>query len=60
MKRKTLELIISDLIQCDIANSWKGGGDPADSPEIEDCLLEAKLAYTQALDRRVSTKEILT
>lgn len=60
MKRATLEMIVSNLINASISESWKGGGDPADIPEIDLALDDAKLAYIEALDRLVDTQELLT
>ena len=51
MKRKTLEFHIQELVDAEIAASWKGGGDPADIPYIEKELREAKENMVKILDR---------
>ena len=60
MKRTELEMIVSNLINASISEAWKGGGDPADIPEIELALDDAMLTYMGALDRLVAMKELLT
>lgn len=39
-----LKRLITDYRNAAIADSWKGGGDPADFPEIEKRLLDARKA----------------
>lgn len=39
-----LRELIADYRDAEIADSWKGGGDPADIPGIEADLREAKTA----------------
>lgn len=38
-----LERLIEAYVQAAIADSWKGGGDPADIPAIELDLIVAKI-----------------
>ena len=40
---------IRRLVKAEIANSWKGGGDPADTPAIEKELKLAKAALNRAI-----------
>lgn len=38
-----LERLIQLVVDAEVANSWKGGGDPADIPEIEAALTIARM-----------------
>lgn len=51
MTRKRLMHYIKQVIDTEIADSWKGGGDPRDEPEIEERLKKAHIALQKALDR---------
>lgn len=46
---KKLQRLIKNLVQAEIADSWKGGGDLADIPIIEAELLLAKSRLAQYL-----------
>lgn len=35
VNKEIFERLLEELIAAEIANSWKGGGDPEDIPEIE-------------------------
>lgn len=39
------------LINAEVEVAWKGGGDPADWPLIDEELVRAKKAYLRALER---------
>lgn len=41
--------LLQRLIDAEVADSWKGGGDPADIPEIEQELREARAAFEDCL-----------
>lgn len=46
---KAFDKTVKKLVQAEIANVWKGAGDPADIPAIERELREARKAYKVAL-----------
>lgn len=49
MKQRAVRLAVRRLIEAEVADSWKGGGDPADIPDIEDELIEARVQFEEAL-----------
>jgi len=42
---------VTRLIKAEIAASWKGGGDPADIPRIEQELNNARTNYNSKMER---------
>lgn len=54
---KPLDKAVKKLIQAEIANVWKGAGDPADIPFIERELRDARRSYRRALSGLESTFE---
>lgn len=54
--RTNLKRAITRLIKAEIASSWKGGGDPADEPAIEQERTRAR----EAVDRAIYRLEIAT
>lgn len=49
--RKTLQMLIDEVVKCEIANEGKGGGDPRDIPAIEADLKSARLALKNELSK---------
>ncbi len=48
---KTLRNSVAALVRANEADSWKGGGDPADIPAITATYKEARAEYTRAIER---------
>lgn len=49
--RLKLKAVVRRLVRAEVADSWKGGGDPSDIPAIEQELKQAKGALDRAIDR---------
>ena len=50
---QALKVAIRKLVLAEIANSWKGGGNPEDIPIIEEDLLNARLRVTSLLNKYI-------
>jgi hypothetical protein len=48
---RNVEAAVRRLVKAEVADSWKGGGDPADVPEIEAELKSARRALRNLLER---------
>ena len=57
-KRAMIVKAVHELVQAEIADSWKGGGHPADMPEIEAECKCANEAFNAACDEAFSEKPI--
>ena len=47
--RARIQKVIDRLIKAEIEDSWKGGGDPEDIPEIEKELRRARASFEKLL-----------
>lgn len=54
---RALRRAVRRLVQAEVANTWKGGGDPADIPLVERELKAARKHYETVL-KRIETGEI--
>ncbi len=45
-----LKTLIRQLVQAELADSWKGGGDPDDVPDIEKELIKCKRQIKQYIE----------
>ena len=48
-RRQRLRRVVRELVAAEIADSWKGGGDPVDIPYIEARVKVARRAFNIAL-----------
>lgn len=48
--RARIDKVVQRLIKAELEDSWKGGGDPEDIPDIELELRRAKRAYEKLLE----------
>ena len=51
LKKQKFKLMraVRRLVDAELNDSWKGGGDPADIPDVEKELVLAKLAYRSVI-----------
>lgn len=54
-QRNRITRAINKYVRAYDADSWKGGGDPAEIPAIELRLKRARSALTRALDQAMET-----
>lgn len=53
---RRIAMLVRELIEAEITNSWKGGGDPQDTPEIEADLVKARIKLATYLDHLENVK----
>jgi hypothetical protein len=58
-ERRRLMRAIKNLVQAEVADSWKGGGKPEDMPLIENRLKRAQYHMLRTINELAGVKEVI-